>query len=117
MSSRGTRVERCAVGRLRDSYPVHSHDVEIRVPEQLRGPGLSAELQKAARDALAEDPRCRRVVYSAPADDPSAREAAIAAGFRFVVDVDLPGQEVSLFVLEPAWVTTVDMDLDRVPGT
>jgi len=38
-------------------------------------------------------------------------------GFRHVVDVDVPGEELSLLVREPEWVTQVDADLDRVPGS
>jgi hypothetical protein len=65
----------------------------------------------------AADPRCRRVVFAAPVDDLEIVAAAQAAGFRYVVEVEVPGEDLSLLVAEPEWVTRVDMDLDRVPGT
>ncbi|MCK8616298.1 hypothetical protein [Gordonia sp. C13] len=76
----------------------------------------------AARQA---DPECRKVVFAVERDGPEqARSRAIrtiaaaeAAGLRYVVDVDVPGHELSLLVSEPDWVTEVDMDLDHVPGT
>jgi len=40
--------------------------------------------------------------------------AAEMAGFRPVVDVDVPGAELRLFVAEPVWVSNID--LQRVPG-
>jgi hypothetical protein len=33
------------------------------------------------------------------------------------VDVDVPGAELSLFVTEPSWVSKVDSDLHKVPGS
>jgi hypothetical protein len=57
------------------------------------------------------------VVFAAPVDDLEIVAAAEAAGFRYVVDVEVPGEDLSLLVAEPEWVTRVDMDLDRVPGT
>ena len=46
--------------------------------------------------------------------------AAESAGFRYVVDVDVPDEDgvveqLSLLVREPDFVTHVDMDLDHVP--
>ncbi|GCE44881.1 hypothetical protein Rhow_000507 [Rhodococcus wratislaviensis] len=43
--------------------------------------------------------------------------AAEAAGFRYVVDVDVAESELSLLVSEPGWVTEVDIDLEHVPGS
>jgi hypothetical protein len=109
-------LERCAHGRLRDAYPVAEHDIEIRLDDAptdevtaLLG-ALSAAVQQA-------DPQCRRVVFGAPGGDLATLAAAENAGFRYVVDVDLAGASLSLAVAEPSWVTSVDMDLDRVPGT
>jgi hypothetical protein len=109
-------LERCAQGRLRDAYPVAEHDIEIRLDDApseeltaLLGT-LSAVVQQAA-------PQCRRVVFGALAGDLAALAAAENAGFRYVVDVDLADASLSLAVAEPSWVTSVDLDLDRVPGT
>jgi hypothetical protein len=50
-------------------------------------------------------------------DDLAAIAAAESVGFRHAVDVDVPGEELSLLVREPEGVTQVHADLDRVPGT
>ncbi|WP_433622237.1 hypothetical protein [Nocardia sp. CA-120079] len=118
-SDGGTTVEleRCNSGRLRHSYPVDSHDIEARILGALPTSVL-AELLTALSSAIAmADPRCRRLVYAAPAEDTETIATAEAAGFRYVVDVDLPDSALSLLVSEPRWVTAVDADLDRVPGT
>lgn len=107
--------ERCVTGRLRDAYPSHAHDVEIRLAEDLPPDRLTQVLGQAARAALDSDPRCRRVVFAAPAGDTATIAATEAAGFRYVLDVDLAGIELSLLVAEPGWVTVLDSD--RVPGT
>lgn len=110
-------LERCATGRLRDAYPVNRHDVEVRLTEQLPAEEVTKLLGATVRAALERDPHCRRVVFAVAVGDLVTMAAAEAAGFRYVVDVDIPGAELSLLVAEPDWVTAVDMDLDRVPGT
>ncbi|MFE2996717.1 hypothetical protein ACFXG4_17060 [Nocardia sp. NPDC059246] len=110
-------LERCASGRLRHTYPVNSHDVEARVTGTLPGPLLADLLGALLAAVEAADPNSRRLVFAASADDHSAIAAAESVGFRYVVDVDLPDDELSLLVAEPNWVTAVDMDLDHVPGT
>lgn len=117
MGRPSARLERCIEGRLKDAYPVNAHDVEIRVEGRLPAARLAEVLGTAVEEALASHPGCRRVVFATEADDVATIAAAEAAGFRYVVDVDLPGAELSLLVVEPDWVTAVDMDLDRVPGT
>lgn len=109
-------VQRCAAGRLENAYPVSLHDIEVRFPDAVDAGVARAVLDVLVPAILRADPECRRVVFSVPRDDALAAQAAEAAGFRFVVDVDLPDAELSLFVSEPEWVTEVDMDLDRVPG-
>jgi hypothetical protein len=110
-------LHRCATGRLRDAYPVHRHDVEARLTGPLPAGDVTRVLAQTARAVFERDPHCRRVVFAAAAGDLGTVTAAEAAGFRYVVDVDVPGAELSLLVAEPDWVTTVDIDLDRVPGT
>lgn len=109
-------LERCEAGRLSDAYPVSEHDVEVRVgkPEPQV---LTALLRDVVAAVLSADVDCRRVVFAVPDGDLALLSAAEAAGFRFVVDVDLPEGTVSLVVAEPRWVTAVDMDLDKVPHT
>jgi len=113
----GVRVERCASGRLRDTYPAGARDLEVRIDGGCPHDTLT-ELLRALVDAIrAADPHCRRVVYAAAEGDRDTVAAAAVAGFRHVVDVDLGEQQLSLLVAEPGWVTATDMDLDHVPGT
>jgi hypothetical protein len=109
-------LERCAHGRLRDAYPVAEHDIEIRL-DDTPADELTALLGALSAAVQQADPQCRRVVFGAPRGDLAILAAAEAAGFRYVVDVDLAGASLSLAVAEPSWVTSVDMDLGRVPGT
>jgi len=109
------KLQRCVEGRLRDAYPVNAHDVEVQVTEELPPDRLAEILARTAHEVLGNDPRCRRVVFAVPVDDLTSIAAAHAAGFRYVVDVDIPGEELSLLVAEPHWVTAIDSD--RVPGT
>ncbi|WP_432975967.1 hypothetical protein [Dactylosporangium sp. CA-233914] len=114
------RVESCLTGRLRPVYPVATHDVEIRL-DGVAPDDLEDVLRDASERVLSSDPRCRKVVFATHVGDLHAMVAAEAAGFRYVVDVDVPDDggalELSLLVREPASVTRVDMYLDRVPGT
>jgi hypothetical protein len=111
-------LERCVKGRLRAAYPVAEHDVEARFDGPIPEPAaVTSVLERAVATVLESDPQCRRVVFAAPEGDVATLAAAERAGFRFVVDVDLPDGPVGLAVAEPEWVTAVDMDLDRVPQT
>ncbi|MCG7203685.1 hypothetical protein [Streptomyces arenae] len=109
------QLERCAVGRFRDAYPVGLHDIEIRA-DDLADHALGEMLTVLTAALGAADPRCRRLVLAAPAADGPRIAAAETAGFRQVVDVDLGSAELTLLTWEPAWVTRCDPDLDRVPG-
>ena len=111
-------LERCIKGRLRAAYPVAERDVEARFDGPIPEPAVvSRVLELAVASVLETDPQCRRVVFATPEGDVATLAAAERAGFRFVVDVDLPDGPVSIAVAEPEWVTAVDMDLDRVPQT
>jgi hypothetical protein len=107
------RVERCAAGRLRETYPVGAHALEL----QVSGGPLTEVLQTLVDAVAKADPACRRVVYAAPEGDGEQVAAAESAGFRHVVDVDLADEQLSLLVAEPEWVTGTDLDLGHVPGT
>ncbi|WP_213575840.1 hypothetical protein [Rhodococcus sp. USK13] len=118
-------LTRCARGRLRHAYPVAAHDVEVRVSDVATADDLTAVLEVLTPAIRIADPQCRKVVYAVDRDDSgrsplsalATSAAAEAAGFRYVVDVDIADAELSLLVAEPDWVTAVDIDLDHVPGT
>jgi hypothetical protein len=110
-------VRRCTSGPLRDTYPVSAHDVEIYAANDVAPQTLTRAIPELNRAVLDADPRCRRVVFAAPTDHAAVAEAIVAAGFRHVVDVDVPGAELSLFVAEPSWVSKVDSDLHKVPDS
>ena len=114
----GTPIEfsarRCADGRLRNAYPVSAHDVELDVLNGAAPQQIVRALAVLTQAILSSDHSCRRVVFAAAADDHALVAAAQAAGFRYVLDVDVPGAELSLLVAEPRWLT--DFDNDRVPG-
>jgi hypothetical protein len=105
-------------GRLRDAYPVSSHDVELYPVRAGQPPtSLTAALSELSRAILAADQRCRRIVFASPAEDRDTMSAALAAGFRYVLDVDVPSAELSLLVAEPGWVTAGDAGLDQIPDS
>lgn len=108
-------ARRSVESRLRDAYPVSHHDVELRAFDGLASQGFTAALAELSQAILAADARTRRVVFAAAAGDEAAIAAARAAGFRYVLDVDVPGAELSLLVAEPDWVTKRDARLDQVP--
>jgi hypothetical protein len=108
-------ARRSVESRLRDAYPVSHHDVELHSVDGLASQGFTAALAELSQAILAADPHTRRVVFAAAAGDEGAVSAARAAGFRYVLDVDVPGAELSLLVAEPDWVTTRDAGLEQVP--
>ncbi|MBB6344387.1 hypothetical protein ACWGH8_34795 [Nonomuraea muscovyensis] len=113
----GVRLERCATGHLREAYPAGAHDVEVRVSPAVTGEAMTRLLQDTTDAVARADPACRRLVCPVPEGDLDRMAAAESAGYRYVVDVDLPGEQLSLLVHEPDWVTRTDMDLGHVPGS
>ena len=111
------QLQRCVSGRLRDAYPVGAHDVEVRVVNDVAAQDIVTPLAELTDAIQAADPQCRRVVFAVHAGHTAMLTAAQAAGFRHVVDVDIPGAELSLLVAEPQWVTRVDADVQHVPGS
>ncbi|MGY4713009.1 hypothetical protein ACXDF8_26255 [Mycolicibacterium sp. CBM1] len=104
-------------GRLRDAYPVSLDDVELYAIDRIASQGFTRALAELTRSILAARGSCRRVVFAAEAGDEAVVSAARAAGFRYVLDVDVPGAELSLLVVEPDWVTKADPDLDDIPDS
>ncbi|RYF61892.1 MAG: hypothetical protein EOO27_00150 [Comamonadaceae bacterium] len=118
-------LQRCAAGRLRNSYPVSARDIEVRLFELTSSDELTTALHAVVAAIRKTEPECRKVVYAVDSNDAyqgrvsrlAIIAAAEAAGFRYVVDVDVAEAELSLLVSEPEWVTEVDIDLDHVPGS
>ncbi|MFL6131182.1 MAG: hypothetical protein ACJ72A_00150 [Nocardioidaceae bacterium] len=109
-------LTRARKSRLRYAYPVGEHDVEVAL-SGFAAPGAWTEVLGRVVAAVEEtDPFCRRVVIATDIEDLDALRSAESAGFRYVLDVDLQGGSYRLAVAEPEWVTSVDMDLDRVPS-
>ncbi|KAB2340216.1 hypothetical protein [Actinomadura rudentiformis] len=119
-------VERCATGRLRGTYPAGGHDVEIAIAAiggsmiddvAFNGATAAADvLRQVVTMIWNADDRCRRIVLAVAPEDHDIASFARSAGFRHGVDVDVPGVgTVDLLVIEPAWATGADLDLDRVP--
>jgi len=105
---------RCISSRLRDTYPVSYHDIELFGLNDAPPHAFARALAELSEAVLKADPLCRRVVFAASAGQADMTLAAEMAGFRQVVDVDVPGAELRLFVAEPVWVSNID--LHRVPG-
>jgi hypothetical protein len=108
-------ARRCAEGRLRDAYPVSAHDVELNVSTRVAPQGITRPLAALTQTILNSDHSCRRVVFAAASDDAATVSAVEAAGFRCVLDVDVPGAELSLLVAEPSWI--LELDDDRIPDS
>ncbi|MFD6821998.1 hypothetical protein ACFWC5_16750 [Streptomyces sp. NPDC060085] len=110
-------VERCAAGRLQNSYPAGAHDVGVRIETGIKGSELASLLEALVYAICTAEAQCRRIVYIVDAGNIERITQAESAGFRYVLDVDVQNLELSLMVAEPEWATATDMDLDRVPGT
>jgi len=110
-------LERAVTGVFREAFPSGEHDLRLAVDPVPDPDGLFDLLSSFAQQFSTLDPECRRLIYAAPEGDLASIATAERAGFRYVVDVEVVTGSYSLMVVEPAWVTAVDMDLDRVPQT
>lgn len=111
-NSGGTvRVEFVLATPLAASYPVGSRD-RLLTPDESAG---SEALQLVSELVMRADPACRRLVLAAATGDVSAIGRGEAAGYRYVVDVDLPNTTLSLLAAEPQWVLEASRYLDDVP--
>ncbi|GCD88639.1 hypothetical protein [Nocardioides sp. LS1] len=114
------RRERCLGGRLSHAYPVARNDIEIQVGDVAR-PNLTDVLRAESDQVFTDDPHCRKIVFAAPVDNAAVVGAAQHAGFRYVLEVDVPWdggvEHLALMVREPSFVTVVDVDRERVPDS
>lgn len=114
----GTPVGRVSVrhtltSRLHDAYPAGARDLELSADTR-----RSEVLQLVSDHLFAEDPDCRRIVLGVPEDTVEFIASAEQAGFRYVIDVDLPeGESLSLLVAEPEWVLSQPTAVDALPET
>ena len=98
-------------GEFVDAYPAGAHDIELIIQER----PSSEELSTAVDEIFASDPRCRRVVLAVPERDVPSIAWAEAAGFRYVIDVEVRSGAYSLLVREPGWVLAQPHILDDIP--
>lgn len=104
-------MRRARLGEFVDAYPAGAHDLEMLIDAL-----PTADVVQAVVAAQFEnDPRCRRVIFAVPEDDVPRIAWAEAAGFRYVVDVEVRSGVYSLLVAEPGWVSAQPHVLDDIP--
>lgn len=96
---------------LATAYPAGLRDRLIQPsPES----GAQA-VQIVSEQIMAADPACRRLVLAVEEGDVAGVARGEAAGYRYVLDVDVPGRSLSLLAAEPDWVLEDSRHLDNVP--
>ncbi|AOX06298.1 hypothetical protein BJP05_09135 [Corynebacterium sp. NML98-0116] len=91
---------------LKHTYPYGTTDTVVDL-------GTTAEIKETVAEVFKQQPECRRVIVPVPVGDTDGVIAAEEAGLRYVLDVtQRDGQEFSLLVAEPDWVTNQSMDID-----
>ncbi|MEE2523645.1 hypothetical protein V1639_13500 [Pseudarthrobacter sp. J75] len=104
-------VEFVVATAVAETYPVSARD-RLLTPDADAGPEA---LQLVSERVMAADPGCRRLVLAVDEGDLNAIARGEAAGYRFVVDVDIPGRSLSLLAAEPDWVLETSRYMDDVP--
>lgn len=113
---REVRARFAVRGPLGKAYPAGIADLELDA-----GALRDTRALRAVGDRiLRENPSCRRIVLPVPAGDLDAIGFGEDAGFRYVVDVDVPGvrgavTELALLVMEPSWVADAPTAVDDLP--
>lgn len=72
-------------------------------------------IQLASEFMMDADPACRRLIIACEEGDVAAIGVAEAAGYRYVVDVDLHSGSYALLTAEPDWVLEESRNIDEVP--
>lgn len=106
---------------LARAYPAGVHDLQVIVD----GLGDPDALRDGCLLALGDKPDCRRITFASAVGDLAAVKYAEAAGFRYVLDVDVreptsstpakPADALSLLVFEPEWVTEQPTAVSELP--
>ncbi|MDN3482122.1 hypothetical protein QMA10_09350 [Arthrobacter sp. APC 3897] len=98
-------------GELDAAYPASVRDRVL----QPSADAAAEALQLVSEKVMAADRQCRRLVIATAEGDVAEIARAERAGYRYVVDVDLPDRSVSLMAAEPAWVLEESRRIDDVP--
>ncbi|WP_416405479.1 hypothetical protein [Arthrobacter sp. LFS091] len=93
------------------AYPAGARD-RLLIPDAETS---AAALQLVSEQVMASDPACRRLVLAVRAGDVPGIARGERAGFRYVLDVDLPDGSVSLLAAEPDAVLESSRHLDDIP--
>lgn len=93
------------------AYPAGGRD-RLLLPD---AQASASALQLVSEHVMAADPACRRLVLAVEEGDVPGIARGEAAGYRYVLDVDLPDGPVSLLAAEPDWVLESSRYLDDIP--
>jgi hypothetical protein len=116
ISHEGDHVATVGVQRVVDSEFAATYPSGLRDRLLLPEPGAPAEaIQLASEFVMETEAACRRLVLACAEDDLEAIGIAEAAGYRFVVEVDLHRGSFALLTAEPAWVLEESRNIDEVP--
>jgi hypothetical protein len=112
----GSHVATLGVKRVVDSEFATTYPSGLRDRLLLPEAGAPAEaIQLASEFVMETEAACRRLVLACAEDDLEAIGIAEAAGYRFVVEVDLHSGSFALLAAEPAWVLEESRNIDEVP--
>lgn len=107
----GVKVAFVASTPIAAAYPAGKRDRLIQPDAQAGAPAV----QLVSEQVMAADPACRRLVLAVDEGDVAAIARGEAAGYRYVLDVDVPGRSLSLLAAEPGSVLEDSRHLDDVP--
>ncbi|WP_120005615.1 hypothetical protein [Nesterenkonia muleiensis] len=105
------RVSRVVSTAYEVTYPVGTQDRLLEVSDD----AAAEAIQLVSEHLFAHATHCRRLVIACPEEDVEQIAQAEQAGYRYVVDVDLPDRSVSLMTAEPQWVLEQSRNIDIVP--
>lgn len=93
------------------AYPAGTRDRLIGPDAQAGAPAI----QLVSEQVMSADPACRRLVLAVDEGDVAGIARGEEAGYRYVLDVDVPGRSLSLLTAEPDWLLEDSRHLDDVP--